>query len=236
MGLFDDQGEKTEQATARKLEKASQRGQFARSAEVQTVFVLTSGLLALTFAWHDGWQRLIGATSYILGHLNGVSLAPAMIHAYISAEPGCSRNARPGHGGDAHWRSVGRWHPESVSHRLGSLGARLEPHQPDPRIETCILDAISCAHGHRNDKTRRDHSLVVLRGQRNSRRPDLFFHGKRGQCWPVHGRGRDEDLHPCHRGADGRCGCRLWLSVLADQPRLDDDQGRDERGSQTIPG
>jgi len=83
MGLFDDQGEKTEQATPRKLEKAFQRGQFARSAEVQTVFVLTAGLLALTFAWHDGWERLTGATSYILGHLNGVSLEPTMIHAYV---------------------------------------------------------------------------------------------------------------------------------------------------------
>jgi flagellar biosynthetic protein FlhB len=83
MGLFDDQGEKTEQATSRKLEKAYQRGQFARSAEVQTVFVLLAGLLALRFVWQDSWQRLAGFTAYILGHLNGVPLSPGMLHIYV---------------------------------------------------------------------------------------------------------------------------------------------------------
>jgi flagellar biosynthetic protein FlhB len=83
MGLFDDQGEKTEQATPRHLEKAYERGQFPRSAEIQTVFVLAAGLLALTFTCRDGWQRLADSTSYILGHLNGVPLAPGMIHIYI---------------------------------------------------------------------------------------------------------------------------------------------------------
>ena len=37
-------GEKTEQATPRRLEEALKKGQFARSAEVQTVFVLCAGL------------------------------------------------------------------------------------------------------------------------------------------------------------------------------------------------
>ena len=40
-------GEKTEQPTARHLEEALKKGQIARSREVQTVFVLMAGLLAL---------------------------------------------------------------------------------------------------------------------------------------------------------------------------------------------
>ena len=39
-------GEKTEQATPRRLEEALKKGQFARSPEVQTVFVLCGGLIA----------------------------------------------------------------------------------------------------------------------------------------------------------------------------------------------
>ena len=46
-------GEKTEQPTPRKLEDAAKKGQYARSSEVQTVIVLTSGLVAMM------WLRLM---------------------------------------------------------------------------------------------------------------------------------------------------------------------------------
>ena len=42
-------GEKTEQPTLRKLEEALKKGQFPRSAEVQTIFVLMGAMLALLF-------------------------------------------------------------------------------------------------------------------------------------------------------------------------------------------
>ena len=55
---MDFNGEKTEQPTARKLEEASRNGQFPRSAEVQTIFVMTGAMLApaaqLTNRW---WYR-----------------------------------------------------------------------------------------------------------------------------------------------------------------------------------
>lgn len=69
-------GEKTEQATPRRLEEALKRGQFPRSAEVQTVFVLGGGLLALVFAGHEIWRNLASAMFAALGHLHDASLQP----------------------------------------------------------------------------------------------------------------------------------------------------------------
>src|SRR6266540_407773 len=55
---MEQRGEKTEQATPRRLEEAWKKGQFARSSEVQTVFVLFSGVLALLFTGREIWQNL----------------------------------------------------------------------------------------------------------------------------------------------------------------------------------
>ena len=52
-------GERTEQPTHRRLEDAAKRGQFARSAEVQTIFVLLAGMLALSFTGRDTWRHLV---------------------------------------------------------------------------------------------------------------------------------------------------------------------------------
>src|SRR5688572_18516479 len=56
--MSEQRGEKTEQATPRRLEEAWKKGQFARSSEVQTVFVLFSGVLALLFTGREIWQNL----------------------------------------------------------------------------------------------------------------------------------------------------------------------------------
>lgn len=75
-------GEKTEQPTPRRLEEAIKRGQFARSAEVQTVFVLGAALVALKFTGHELWNRLVGAQYAILGHLHDIPLSLDTMQAY----------------------------------------------------------------------------------------------------------------------------------------------------------
>ena len=45
--MSEQVGEKTENATPRRLEEALRKGQFPRSAEVQTVFVLFAGSVNL---------------------------------------------------------------------------------------------------------------------------------------------------------------------------------------------
>jgi len=75
-------GEKTEQATPRRLEDAIKRGQIPQSAEVQTVFVLFFALTALSFAGPEIWQRLVGACVLTLSHLYDTPLSAGSLQGY----------------------------------------------------------------------------------------------------------------------------------------------------------
>jgi len=68
--MSEQRGDKTEKATPRRLEEAWKKGQFARSPEVQTVFVLFGGMLALLFAGQETWRNLGLAMAGTLGHLH----------------------------------------------------------------------------------------------------------------------------------------------------------------------
>jgi flagellar biosynthetic protein FlhB len=74
--------EKTEQPTQRKLEDALKRGQFARSAEVQTVLVLLGGLTGLMFFGGETWRLLAGALTSTLGHLHDTPLTASSLPGY----------------------------------------------------------------------------------------------------------------------------------------------------------
>jgi flagellar biosynthetic protein FlhB len=80
--MSEQTGEKTEQPTPRRLEDALKRGQVARSAEVQTVFVLLGGLAALSFAGQETWRNLAGATMAMLGHLHDTSITSNSLQGY----------------------------------------------------------------------------------------------------------------------------------------------------------
>ncbi len=75
-------GEKTEKPTPKRLEEAIKQGQFPRSAEVQTVFVLLGGLMAIKFIGPDLWNRLGYAQTSILGHLNEIPLTLNAMQGY----------------------------------------------------------------------------------------------------------------------------------------------------------
>jgi flagellar biosynthesis protein FlhB len=75
-------GERTEQPTQRRLENAVKHGQFARSAEVQTVFVLGAVLIALKFTGNDLWHRLASAQFAILGHLHDIPISLDSLPSY----------------------------------------------------------------------------------------------------------------------------------------------------------
>jgi flagellar biosynthesis protein FlhB len=75
-------GEKTEQATPKHLEEALKKGQFARSPEVQTLFVLMAGFLALKFTGPELWNRLVTAQVSILGHLHEFTLTTDAMQRY----------------------------------------------------------------------------------------------------------------------------------------------------------
>src|SRR5690242_15882202 len=80
--MSESAGEKTEQPTAKKLEEAIKKGQIARSAEVQTVFVLLGGLAALTFTGRDTWRQFVNATVMTFGHLHDTTLTATALQGY----------------------------------------------------------------------------------------------------------------------------------------------------------
>ena len=75
-------GEKTEQATPKKLEEAWKKGQFARSAEVQTVFVLMSAMVAMMFSGHEMWQLMANTQAAIFGHLHDIPVTLNAMQGY----------------------------------------------------------------------------------------------------------------------------------------------------------
>lgn len=81
-GDMEHHGEKTEQATPRRMEDAQKRGQIPRSAEVQTVVVLTAGLTALMFVGRESWTLLANSFQATLGHLHDTPVSQSMLPGY----------------------------------------------------------------------------------------------------------------------------------------------------------
>lgn len=71
-------GERTEQATPKRREKAREKGQVARSQEVNSFFVLLAGALVLAYLSRLMMVRLGDNTRYVLGHAH--FLAPSNLH------------------------------------------------------------------------------------------------------------------------------------------------------------
>jgi flagellar biosynthetic protein FlhB len=80
--MSEHAGEKTEQATPKKLEEAQKRGQFPRSSEVQTVFVLSAALLALMFSGAEIWRTMATTQVAVLSHLHDTSLTIDAMQGY----------------------------------------------------------------------------------------------------------------------------------------------------------
>lgn len=75
-------GEKTEQATTKKLEEAWKRGQFARSPEVQTVFVLSAAMVAMMFSGREIWQFMADSQAAMLAHLHDTPVTLDAMQGY----------------------------------------------------------------------------------------------------------------------------------------------------------
>jgi flagellar biosynthetic protein FlhB len=80
--MSEQVGEKTEQPTARHLEEALKKGQIARSREVQTVFVLMAGLLALKFTGGETWRLMGRALVSTFSHLHDTPLSLDAMQGY----------------------------------------------------------------------------------------------------------------------------------------------------------
>lgn len=82
--MSDEAGEKTELPTQRRLEEALKRGQWARSSEVQTVFVFGGAMLALQFTGRAMWEGLANAQVSLFSHLADTPLTADALQGYAA--------------------------------------------------------------------------------------------------------------------------------------------------------
>ncbi len=80
--MSEQVGEKTERASLKKLEEAYRKGQFARSAEVQTAFVLMSAMTALMFSGGEMWGLLANTEVSLFSHLHDTPLSLNVMQSY----------------------------------------------------------------------------------------------------------------------------------------------------------
>ena len=73
-------GEKTEDASSRKLGKAREQGQVAKSVEIPSVFVLVGGVIALWFSSGLVYKNLAGIFNY---NMYGVFISIAASNSLI---------------------------------------------------------------------------------------------------------------------------------------------------------
>jgi flagellar biosynthesis protein FlhB len=81
---MSDGGEKTEQPTGRRMSQAISKGQFARTIEIQTVFVLTSGFLVIGMTGRHIIQVMTTAMVDTLGQLGKLTMSINSVQIYFS--------------------------------------------------------------------------------------------------------------------------------------------------------
>ena len=68
----EDKDQKTEEPTGKRLNEAIEKGQFARSPEIQVVFGLGAGLMALSVGLSDGVRRVSEYTAGLFAQIHTV--------------------------------------------------------------------------------------------------------------------------------------------------------------------
>ncbi len=77
-------GEKTEQASAKKLADAFAQGQFAKSAEIQTLVVTTAAATTLFASAKGMWNQMQETTEGIFHGLHTIEVIPGMMSTYAA--------------------------------------------------------------------------------------------------------------------------------------------------------
>jgi flagellar biosynthetic protein FlhB len=83
--MSEHTGEKTEKATGKRLEEALNKGQVARSPEVQTVFVMGGALLALGLTGGEMWRLMAQSCISTFSHLHDTPLTVDAMQGYAIA-------------------------------------------------------------------------------------------------------------------------------------------------------
>ncbi len=77
-----DQSVKTEQPTAKRLHEAVEQGNFARTPDLQLVFILLAAFFVLAFGSREYCQRIASISVGIFGHLGRYAIKPEAIEQW----------------------------------------------------------------------------------------------------------------------------------------------------------
>jgi flagellar biosynthetic protein FlhB len=79
---MSDKDLKTELPTEKRLSEALDEGQFAKSGDIQIVFVLAAGFFTLAFGSRDYCERIFGIAVGIFGHLGKYAIQAEAVNAW----------------------------------------------------------------------------------------------------------------------------------------------------------
>src|SRR5450432_4272790 len=79
---MSEQGLKTELPTEKRTREARDEGSFARSPDINVVFVLIAAFCTLIFTLREQTQRVAEIAVGIFGHLGKYAILPDSIHAW----------------------------------------------------------------------------------------------------------------------------------------------------------
>jgi len=76
----EDKDQRTEEPSAKRLRETREKGQFANSKEVSSVFVLMASIIAFSLAGSYAWKDLMLISSHIFSALNGISVTQSGVY------------------------------------------------------------------------------------------------------------------------------------------------------------
>ncbi len=82
--MMDQGGDKTEKPTGKRLAEAAEKGQFARTIEIQTVFVLTAGLGVISLTGENIVRVLTTSMIETLGQLGRLTVSINSVQMYFA--------------------------------------------------------------------------------------------------------------------------------------------------------
>ena len=80
---FDDGGEKTEEPTDKKRSDARNKGQVAKSQELNATFVLLGGFLGLRVLWEYIYGNIAGYATYVFSNLGDITTTEGVSEIFL---------------------------------------------------------------------------------------------------------------------------------------------------------
>lgn len=83
--MSDAGGDRTEKPTGKRLSEAQSKGQFAKTVEIQTVFILAAGFIAVSMSAHKMLNVFTSSMIETIGQLGKLPLSTTSVHTYFMA-------------------------------------------------------------------------------------------------------------------------------------------------------